>query len=386
MQGRSIEDWMTAEHEAFRSTVQRFIRDRMEPFCRDWEEAENGHPASLWREAGEIGLLGLLIPAEEGGPGCDPLFPFILAEELSKSPASASLGTTTFGADLLTLLLVEFGTAEQKAQYFPRILSGESTQCIAISEPNAGSDVNAITTRARSDGDDFIINGQKTYISHAMIADLCYLVVKTDDDIDRGRGSVTMLLVDLNAPGVERRRLTTIGAKGSTVAELFFNDVRIPKSAVIGTEGGGLGEGIAKFLLFDLVLMSLRAMGAAQRAFDITLEWVKERKVFGKRVFDFQNTQFKLGEMKAKLIVADAFRRDLITKFLNGTLDRTTSSAAKLWCSEHEYAIADDCLQLQGGYGCMAESEISKLFSFARIERIYGGTNEIQKGAIGRNL
>lgn len=381
-----MQQWLTEEHELFRATAQRFIREQMDPFFLEWERAPIGHTAELWEAAGEIGLVGLMVPEEYGGPGCDPLFPIILTEEIAKSPCGASLGGNAFGADLLTMLLVEFGTEEQKRRYFPDILTGKVSQCIAISEPGAGSDVNAIACRARSDGDDFVINGQKMFISHAMVANLCYLVVKTDDDVERGRGSLTMLLVDLDAPGVERRRLETMGMKASSVAEIFFTDVRVPKSAILGHEGKGLGGAIRNFMLFDRVLMSLRALATAEYAFDLTLNYVKERRLFGKRVFDFQNTQFKLAEMKAQLLAGEAFRNMLVERLMTNTLDQMTASAAKLWCSEHEYRTADTCMQLHGGYGYMNETLISKIFTFARLEPIYGGTNEIQKYTIAKYL
>ena len=374
----------TAEHEIFRKTVRRFIEKEIDPFYMSWEKTEIGYPLELWKKAAAAGLVGVFVPEEYGGPGCDPLYSIVLTEETGRTVAGASLGPAIFNSDFLTILLAEFGTHSQKRQYFPDMLAGNVTQCVAMTEPDAGSDVNAMRTRARRDGDDFLISGQKIFISNGMHANLCYLVCKTDKDIEHGRGAMSMFLIDMDTPGLERRRLETLGIKSASTAELFFDEMRIPASAMLGEEGQAMRTTLDNFFIFDRVMAAIRSVEIAELAFNLTVEYVKNRKVFGRTVFDFQNTQFQLAELKAELIVAQPFKNMLVSRFCAGTLDHLTVSAAKLWITEMEYRVADTCLQLHGGHGYMAEAAIAKIFTFARLERIYGGTSEIQKGLIAR--
>jgi len=382
----SADGIFSAEHEMFRETARRFIAKEVEPYAFEWEKNEIGYPVELWKKAAEAGLIGIAIPPEYGGAGADPLYEIILSEEMGKSIAGASTGATLFGADLLTSLLVNYGTEAQKRKYFPGILSGDILACGGISEPDAGSDVNAMRARARKDGEDYLISGQKTFISNGMHANLCYFVARTDDDAALGRGAMSMFLVDMDAPGLERRRLNTMGEKAASVAELFLDDVRVPGTAMLGTEGMALRENLAHLFMADRVALGLRALATAQLAFDLTVDYVKNRMVFGKRVFDFQNTQFKLAEMKADLVVGHSFRETLLRMFKTNTLDNMTASIAKLWLCEKEFEIANQCLQLHGGYGYIMETPIARIFTLARLETIYGGTSEIQKGMIARYL
>jgi acyl-CoA dehydrogenase len=376
----------TAEHEIFRQTAHRFIQTEIEPYYLEWEKRENGHPVELWRKAGAAGLLGLCIPEEYGGPGCDTLYNVLLSEEMGRSIAGVSVGATVFSADLITKMLTQFGSEAQNLEYCPGILQGEVLLCAGISEPGAGSDVKAVTSRARRDGDDYLISGQKTFISHGMHANLCFFVAKTDDDVARGRDYMTMFLIDMDSPGFERRRMDTLGERAGSVAELFLDDVRVPRSAILGNEGCALSENLAHLFTADRVMIALRALAVSELALDLTIEYTKTRKVFGKRVFDFQNTQFKLAELKANLIIANGFKQNLLRQFVAGELDQLTSSAAKLWLTELEFRVASECLQLHGGYGYMTESPICRIFTFARLETIYAGTSEIQKGTIARYL
>lgn len=376
----------STEHEIFRQTARRFVQEELEPHYLQWEKRENGFPVDVWRKAGAAGLLGLSIPEEYGGPGCDILYSIVLCEEVARSIAGVSLGATLFNADLIGELLVAFGTDEQKRKYCPGILTGDVVMCAGISEPGAGSDVKAMSSRARRDGDHYLISGQKTYISNGMHANLCFFVAKTDEDVASGRDNLSMFLIDMDTPGFERRRLDTLGEKAGSVAELFLTDVRVPRSAMLGKEGHALKEILAHLFTADRVMLALRALAVSNLALDLTIEYTKNRKVFGKRVFDFQNTQFKLAEMKASLIIAEGFKQTLLRKFVAGDLDPLTSSAAKLWLTENEFKIAHECLQLHGGYGYMTESPISRIFTFARLETIYAGTSEIQKGTIARFL
>jgi acyl-CoA dehydrogenase len=376
----------TAEHEMFRDTARRFIRKEIEPHYLQWETTEIGYPVELWKKAASAGLVGIAIPPEFGGAGADMLYEIILAEEMGRSVAGASTGATLFSVDLLTGMIVEFGTDEQKARYFPGILSGDVRMCAGITEPAGGSDVNAMQSIARRDGDDYLISGQKTFISNGMHANLCLYVARTDEDLAEGRGAMSMFLVDMDTPGFAVQRMNTMGEKAGSVAELFLDEVRVPASAMLGREGRALKENLAHLFMVDRVGIGLRALATAQLAFDLTVDYVKQRQAFGKRVFDFQNTQFKLAEMKADLVVGHSFRDTLLQRFKAGTLDNLYASVAKLWLCEKEFAIAHECLQLHGGYGYIMDSPIARIFTYARLETIYAGTSEIQKGMIARFL
>ena len=376
----------TAEHDMFRETARRFVKKEIEPYYLEWETSEIGYPVALWKKAAEAGLIGIAVPAEFGGAGADMLYEVILAEEMGRSIAGVSTGATLFSADLMTAIIVEYGSDEQKQVYLPRILSGDVRMCAGITEPAAGSDLNAITSTARLDGGDYLINGQKTFISNGMHANLCLYLARTAKDVEAGRGAMSMFLIDMDLPGIARHRMNTMGEKAGSVAELFFEDVRVPARAMLGGEGMALKENLAHLFMVDRVSIGLRALATAQLAFDLTVEYVKQRTAFGRRIFDFQNTQFKLAEMKADLVVGHSFRDTLLRMFASGTLDNLYASVAKLWLCEKEFEIAHQCLQLHGGYGYIMETPITRIFTFARLETIYAGTSEIQKGMIARYL
>ncbi|RJG23480.1 acyl-CoA dehydrogenase family protein [Massilia cavernae] len=384
-----VDGVFTPEHQQFRETVRRFIAKEIDPYYLEWEKTPEGYPKELWKKGADAGFLGLCIPEQYGGPGGDLLYTVIMGEELGATVAGSSVGSL-YSNDLLTAILLQFGTEEQKTQYFPDILNGDIGQALGLTEPDAGSDINAMRMRARKDGDDYLLSGQKVYISGGMSANLFYMVARTDDDVEAGRGRMTMFLVDLRdqaqAKGFERRRLNTLGEKAANVAELFLDNVRVPKSAILGQEGMGLKQNLGHVFSCDRTMIALRSLAATKCAFDLTVEFTKSRQVFGQRVFDFQNTQFKLAEMKANLVVGSAFRESLLRKLVANELDPLTASAAKLWLTENEYKTISDCLQLHGGYGYMTESPISRLFTWARLETIYAGTSEIQKATIAKFL
>ena len=374
------------EHELFRDLAKRFVAKEIEPFALDWQKAPDGYPRELWRKAGEAGLIGLGIPSEHGGSDADTLFNVVLNEELGRSVAGCTLGGAVFSADLLTRLLVAFGSEPQKSTYFPGILSGEIIQCAGISEPNAGSDVKALASRARPVGNDYLLTGQKTFISNGMHANLCYFVARTDNDVASGRDAMSVFIVDLAAKGCERRKLEAIGGRGGSIAEIFLADVRVPRSSMLGEEGTGLNVILAHLFMADRMMLGLRALAVAELALDLTVDYTKNRRVFGKRVFDFQNTQFKLAELKADIIAGQAMREMALRRFVKNDLDPLTSSAMKLWMTQLEFRVANECLQLYGGYGYMNETPISRIFTYSRGETLYAGTSEIQKGIIARYL
>lgn len=373
------------EHEMFRQTVRRFIRTEIEPNYLDWEREGRCTPKELWLKAGQLGLLGTNIPEEYGGPGCDPLYSIIHAEELARSVAGASTGGM-FDKDMLTEILVSFGSEAQKHEWFPRILSGEVAQAFGLTEPDAGSDIFNMRTRAKRDGDDFLISGQKVYISGGYSADLIYLFCKTDRDVEQGRGAISLFIVDPNSPGFERRRMNPMGMASTSLGELFLDEVRVPASNLIGEEGAALTTILRPLLPVDRMLSAVTSLGIAELAFQLTLDYVKQRQVFGKRVFDFQNTQFKLAEMKATLITGRALRETSLRRMSRGTLDDTMGSTAKYWLAEQAFNITNECMQLHGGIGYMNESAISRLFTYARLGPIYAGTAEIQKRTIAMAL
>src|SRR5215469_1781252 len=381
----SLEGVFGEEHELFRETCRRFFEKELEPNYIRWEKEGQGTPADFWRKAGEVGLVGMAIPAEYGGPGGNFLFNVIQNEELGRFVGGASVGAA-IATDLMTNILVEHGTHEQKQRWCPGILEGSVIQCLGLTEPGSGSDVASIQTRARKVGGDFIINGNKCYMSSGAKANLLYVIAKTDDDLQRGRGAMTLFLVDTKTPGITQRRMDTLGMRASSTGEAFFTDVRVPADCMVGNEGEALRGVLKGTFTLDRTLISTRALASAELAFNLTLDYVKNRKVFGQAVFDFQNTQFKLAEMKTELVAGAAFRESLLRQLVAGRLDVLTATTAKLWFSEMTYRIADTCLQLHGGFGYMTESAISRLYTAARVEPIYGGTSEIQKVNIAKSL
>jgi len=380
-----IQGIFTSEHLQFRDALEKFVRKEIEPYVAEWEREARFTPKEVYRKAASAGLLGTAIPEEFGGAGGDPLYAIIHAEVMSHSLAGASVGGM-FTTDILAELIVNHGTEAQKQEWFPRILAG-APQAFALTEPDAGSDIFKMRTRARHDGDDFLISGQKIYISNGMPADLIYLICKTDKDASGPRGSLTLFLVDAAQPGIERRRLDSLGMKSHGLAEIFFDEVRVPRSAMLGDEGTAMRSVLAPpFLAFDRVISAMTALASAELAFDLTLDYVKTREVFGGKVIDFQNTQFKLAEMKATLVAARAFREHVLRKIAQNELDDFTASCAKLWISDSAFNIVNECLQLHGGYGYMNESPISRIFTYARLTSIYAGSSEIQKKTIARTL
>ena len=371
----------THEHNIFRDTVRKFIEKEMEPRLKAWEE-QGSVDRDIWNKAADAGLLGICIPEEYGGPGGDDLFNIILSEELGHYPCGAILGAS-FTSDIASHLLVHFGTHEQKAEWCPRILSGDAIQALGLTEPGAGSDVSGITATARRDGDEFVINGNKTYISNAPIADLLYVVVKTE--AATGPHDMSIFLVDTRIRGVDIRPLKLMGAALYPVGEIFLDDVRVSADDMLGRENGAFKVLLSTFAL-DRIQLAARSLAAAELAFDLTLDFVKNRKAFGKTVFEFQNTQFKLAEMKTDLTVGRDFLDACLVRYANSELDLNIATMAKTWICEMEQRVANECLQLHGGAGYMDEYTISRIYTNARLQTIYAGTTEIGKISIAKSL
>ena len=339
---------------------------------------------AFWRQAGEAGLLGASIPVEYGGAGGDFRYEVALVEQVAKH------GVEGFALSLHNVIILPYvlthGTEEQKQRWLPKLCSGESVAAIAMSEPGAGSDLQAIRTTALKDGNGYRINGAKTFISNGQIADFIIHVAKTDPSAG-GKG-VSLLVVETeSAEGFRRgKALDKIGQDAQDTSELFFDDVWVPADNLLGTsEGQGFRQLMAE-LPRERLIIAVGSIQTMEKAISTTTEYVKERQAFGQRVFDFQNTQFKLAECKAKATVAKVYVGDCVQRYMDGTLDLTTAAIAKLFVTEAEWEVVDACLQLHGGYGYINEYPIARMWRNARVQRIYGGSSEIMKLLIARSL
>lgn len=379
MQNRSI---YNSDHELFRDNVRRFFRAELEPNIEQWEE-ESVVPRSLWEKAAENGFLCCGVPEEYGGPGADFLYNMVLSEETGYAIGGASVGFSV-QADIVAYYLMSAGTEEQKKYWLPKMVTAEKIAAIGMTEPGVGSDLKNLRTTAVRDGDEYVINGQKTFITNGQNCDFVLVACSTDPDAG-GRG-ISLIIVETDRAGFSRgRNLDKIGQKAADTSEMFFQDVRVPISNLVGEEGEGFRI-MMRELPRERITIACRAQAEAQRAFDITRDYVKERKAFGKAIFEFQNTQFTLADMKTNLEVGWAYLDQCIKKCDEGVLTPEEGAMAKLWTTENEGVVVDKCLQLFGGYGYMREYPISRMYVDARVRRIYGGTSEIMKLVIGRSL
>jgi acyl-CoA dehydrogenase len=362
----------------FRDTVREFFKAELEPRLATFER--DGTDRGFWRAAGAAGLLGVFVPEDYGGPGADPLAILIVSEELGRSPAGATVGSC-LNSDMATRFLVDHGTDAQKRRWLPGVVSGETVQAMALTESESGSDAASIRTTAVRNGDHYVINGSKTFISNGSTADLLYVVVKTDPEA--GARGTSMFLVPGDAAGVTRRRQHAMMFRGGDTSEIFFDDVRVPADALLGREGTGLSM-FQPVIALDRMQICARSQGAAEAAFEMTLEYVRNRKLFGRRLVDFQNTQFKLAEMETDIAAGRAFLDSIILRYRAGTCTDADTSMLKIWIPEMEGRVLDTCLQFWGGSGLMDEAPISRMYTAARVQRIYAGATELQKSLLGR--
>ncbi len=378
-------DFMAEEEVTlFADSVARWIDDHAPPEAVQSWIANSSVPRELWNQAGEAGLLNLSAPEEYGGVGGDYRHEVVLMQQLGLK------GADHFGASLHNAIVApyiwHYGTEEQKQRWLPRMATGGLVGAIAMTEPGAGSDLQGIKTTAKKDGNGYVVNGSKTFITNGQLANLIIVVAKTDP-AEGAKGTSLIVVETDGAEGFERgRNLHKIGMEGNDTSELFFNDVKVPAENIIG---GGEGMGFVQLmqqLPQERLNIAVQGVAAAERGLTETLAYVKERKAFGKRVIDFQNTQFKLAEVKTKLTVAKVFVNHCIGLHLKGQLDAATASMAKYWVSDIQGEVLDEMLQLFGGYGYMNEYPIAQLYKDARVQRIYGGTNEIMKLLIARTL
>ena len=371
----------TDEHHAFRDSVQRFVQREVRPHHAQWEK-DGQVPRELYRKAGALGMLLTGVPAEYGGGGGDFLFAHIVQEELGWAGATGP----QFGlhSDIVAPYILHVGSETHKRHWLPRMASGEAIAAIAMTEPGAGSDLAGVRTTARRDGDDYVIRGQKIFISNGQLADLVVVVAKTDPA--QGARGVSLLLVETDRAGFSRgRNLDKLGMDAQDTSELFFDDVRVPASNLLGEEGQGFAS-LMRELPQERLLIAITAVAAAEEAVRLAVEYVEGRQAFGKPISALQNTRFRLAECKTEAAVGRAFVEQCIVKHLRGELDAAEASMAKWWCTEMQFRVTDACLQLFGGYGYMREYPIARLWADARVQRIYGGTTEIMKEIVGRSM
>ncbi len=371
----------SAEHELFRDQVRRFIGAEITPYHAEWEKA-GIVPRSLWRKAGEAGLLCTGVPEAYGGAGGDFLFGAIMIEEMARAGATGP--TFYLHSDIVAPYLVHYGTEAQKRRWLPPMASGGVVVALGMSEPSGGSDVAAMRTTARRDGAEYVINGQKVFITAGFNADLLVLACKTDPKA--GARGMSLVLVETDRPGFQRgRMLEKIGCKAQDTAELFFADLRVPVSNLLGQEGRGFYQ-LMKELAQERLVQAIRAIASSEAALEWTVEYATQRQMFGQTLADFQNTQFKLAEMKAELTMQRVFVDRCIELHLRGELDAVDAAMAKLVSAELQGRVMDQCLQFFGGWGYMWEFPIARAFVDARMARIGGGSIEVMKQIIARSM
>ena len=375
--------WMTEEHVMIEEQARRFIADEFTPHLEVWHET-GMYPREVWTKAGEAGLLGASLPEEYGGAGGTFAHEAVIYREYSLG------GFDTFGAPLhsgiVAPYILHYGTEEQKKRWLPKLASGEMVGAIAMTEPGTGSDLQGVRTKAEKSGNGYILTGAKTFITNGQHANLIVVVAKTDPK--QGSKGVSLLVVETDdAPGFRRgRKLKKLGMDSADTSELFFDDVKLPAESLLGTEEGQGFYQLMKELPQERLIVAIHAVAMMERALALTVDYVKQRKAFGKAIIEFQNTQFELAACKTDATIAKVFLDHCIGLHVEGKLDTVTASMAKYRLTDTLGTILDRCLQLFGGYGFMDEYPISRLYRDARVLRIYAGTNEIMKLLIARSL
>ena len=373
----------TEEHEVFRAEFRRFAASELAPKVEKWN-ADGVTDRESWLRMGEAGFLGVNVPEDYGGGGGDFFFSAIVLEELARVRAWAL--QVAVHSDTSMPYLVHFGSPAQKERYLPPAVRGQILIALALTEPAAGSDLAGIQTRALRDGDHYVLNGSKTFISHGQTCDVVIVAAKTDPDASPAHNGISLLLVEADTPGFRRgRNLEKLGFKGQDTSELFFDDCRVPVENRLGAEGTGF-----KLLMAGLqqerLVIAVQTIAGSRRSLDDTIAYVKERKAFGQPVAAFQNTQFKLAELATEIEIGQAFVDKLLAAHVRDEEIVSEVSMAKYWASALQKRLVGECLQLFGGYGFMKEYPISQDYADAAVPPIYGGANEIMKVIIARNL
>ncbi len=371
-----------SDHVAFRATARRFFEQEVIPNTEKYE-AQQHVDRDLWNKAGALGLLCGTMPEEYGGYGVDRLYSMILIEEQAYAMDSAT--GFSLHSDIVANYINNFGNHEQKLEWLPRMATGELIGAIAMTEPGTGSDLQAIRTSAVLDGDDYVVNGSKIFITNGYLSDVVVVVVKTGNS-EKGANNLSLLIMDAKTPGFTKGKpLNKVGMKGQDTCELFFDNVRVPKKNLLGIEGMGFIM-LMKELAWERMIIAIACQAGSEAAFAQTLKYVKERKTFGKTVLSFQNTRFKLAEMRSELEMGRAYIDRCMEMELEGKLAIEAAAIAKYKLSEMFSKVVDECVQLHGGYGFMLEYPIARAYNDNRGNRIYGGTNEIMKELISRSL
>jgi long-chain-acyl-CoA dehydrogenase len=372
----------TAEHEAFRETVRRFYEKEVVPNTEKYEQQQHVD-RDLWNKAGALGLLCATLPEQYGGSGVDRLYSMILIEE----QAYAMDSSTGFSlhSDIVANYLNNFGNEQQKLQWLPKMATGELVTAIAMTEPGTGSDLQAVRTTAILEGDEYVINGSKIFITNGYLCDMVIVVCKTGTT-DKGSANLSLLIVEADRAGFSKGKpLNKIGMKGQDTCELFFDNVRVPKENLLGIEGMGFMM-LMKELAWERMLVAIICQAGAEAAFAHTVQYTKQRKAFGKTISAFQNTRFKLAELRTEIDFCRAYLDRCMELQLEEKLGIDAAAAAKYKISEMFSKVVDECLQLHGGYGYMIEYPIARAYIDNRANRIYAGTNEIMKELIARSL
>lgn len=372
------------EHEEFRATARSFFETHCAPYSTEWEERGYAD-RDAWLEAGKLGLIGWDMPEEYGGAGIEDFrFNAILNEEYHAT-GSVGIGLGVQN-DILAGYFRDLTTDEQKQRWLPKYVSGEYITAIAMSEPGAGSDLANVKTSARREGDHFIVNGAKTFISNGMLADLVVVVCRTDPDAEKPHKGISLIVVETGMEGFTRgRNLDKIGQKAADTAELFFDNVKVPVENLIGEENRGFYH-LMRNLPAERLAIAIHAVASARRAVELTSEYARERKAFGQQIGTFQVNRHALAQTSVEVDVMQTYIDQCILGVNSGELTAEEAAGAKWWATETQWKIVDRCLQLHGGYGYMNEYEIARLWRDARVQRIYGGTNEIMLDLIGRKL
>jgi acyl-CoA dehydrogenase len=371
--------WMDDAVEAFRVQLRRYVEAELAPRLDGWRK-QGYIPAEVWRAFGEMGFLLPEIPEEYGGPGATLAYQLVVQDEIAR----AGLPPITGVHSIATHYILAYGSEAQRRRWLPRLVSGERFAAVAMTEPGCGSDLKAMTTRARRDGDVYVLDGAKTFITNGFTGNLIVVAARTGQA--GARGISLLVLEPEGLPGFRvGRRLEKIGMHASDTVELFFEEVRVPASQLLGKEGDGFAQLMGQ-LPYERMLLATPAAAVIERALEETLRYTKERQAFGQTIFDLQNTRFKLAEVATLAHVVRSFVNDCTQRLVDGTLDAEAAYMAKWWCTEQQGKVVDECLQLFGGYGYMAEYPIARMYVDARVQRIYGGANEVMKDLIARKL
>lgn len=373
--------WIDEDVSAFADSVRRFCTEQLAPKEEKWRHQHHVDRED-WLAAGEMGMILPDVPVEYGGSGCSPAYFAASNAELTYAGCSALALAINH---IVGHYILADGTEAQKQYWLPKIASGECITSVAMTEPGTGSDLQAVRTRADKRGDKYVINGSKTFITNGQMCDMVAVVAKTD--VTQGAKGISIFLVDTRLPGFRRgQNLDKMGWSAQDTSEMFFDDVEVPADCLLGgVEGQGFFT-LMKQLPYERAGIAIAAVANMQRAFSLTLDYVKERKVFGKTVLDFQNTRFVLADVKATVLASKTMVDHMISQWIDGKLDSTLASMNKFWLTERQGEVIDKCLQFFGGYGYMNEYPIARLYTEARVQRIYGGANEIQRELVARSL